>query len=44
MTTSVAFDKSLIAPCGINCGTCLANLRVKKVDLPKLWGNFKRPQ
>lgn len=29
MTTIVSFDKSLIAPCGINCGTCMANLRAK---------------
>jgi ribosomal protein S27AE len=27
MTTSVTFDRSLIAPCGINCGTCMAYLR-----------------
>jgi hypothetical protein len=25
----VTFDKSLIAPCGMNCGTCLAYLRPK---------------
>jgi hypothetical protein len=29
MITSVTFDKSLIAPCGMNCGTCLAYLREK---------------
>ena len=29
MTTSVTFDKSLIAPCGMNCGTCIAYLRPK---------------
>ncbi len=29
MTLSVTFDKSMIAPCGINCGTCMAFLRVK---------------
>ena len=29
MTTSIAFDKSLIAPCGMNCGTCIAYLRPK---------------
>jgi hypothetical protein len=29
MTTSVTFDKSMIAPCGINCGTCMAFLRDK---------------
>ena len=29
MNTSVAFDKALIAPCGINCGTCIAYLRDK---------------
>jgi len=30
MTTQISFNKSLIAPCGINCGTCMAYLRVKK--------------
>jgi hypothetical protein len=29
MTISVTFDRSMIAPCGINCGTCIAYLRVK---------------
>jgi hypothetical protein len=29
MTTSIYFDRSMIAPCGINCGTCMAYLRVK---------------
>jgi hypothetical protein len=29
MNTSVTFDKSLIAPCGMNCGTCMAFLREK---------------
>jgi hypothetical protein len=29
MTTSVTFDRSLIAPCGMNCGTCIAYLRTK---------------
>jgi hypothetical protein len=29
MNTTVSFDKYLIAPCGINCGTCLAFLRDK---------------
>jgi hypothetical protein len=29
MNTSVTFDKSLIAPCGMNCGTCVAFLREK---------------
>ena len=29
MTPLVSFDKSLIAPCGMNCGTCLAYLREK---------------
>jgi hypothetical protein len=29
MNTSVIFDRSMIAPCGINCGTCLAYLRAK---------------
>jgi hypothetical protein len=30
MKTKVIFDKSLIAPCGMNCGTCMAYLRSKK--------------
>ena len=29
MNSSVTFDKVLIAPCGINCGTCIAYLRNK---------------
>jgi hypothetical protein len=29
MNNSVAFDRSLIAPCGMNCGTCIAYLREK---------------
>jgi hypothetical protein len=29
MATLVSFDRSIIAPCGINCGTCLAYLRDK---------------
>ncbi len=29
MNTSVIFDKTLIAPCGMNCGTCIAWLRDK---------------
>ena len=29
MTSSVAFEKHLIAPCGMNCGTCIAYLREK---------------
>jgi hypothetical protein len=27
MKTSVTFGRSLIAPCGMNCGTCIAYLR-----------------
>jgi len=26
----VKFDRSLIAPCGMNCGTCIGHLREKK--------------
>jgi hypothetical protein len=29
MNAKVTFDKSLIAPCGMNCGTCMAYLRSK---------------
>ena len=29
MTTSVTFDRTMIAPCGMNCGTCIANQRDK---------------
>jgi hypothetical protein len=29
MTTSVIFDRIMIAPCGMNCGTCIAYLREK---------------
>jgi len=30
MKQCVSFDKSLIAPCGMNCGTCIAYIREKK--------------
>jgi hypothetical protein len=29
MKTPETFDRSLIAPCGMNCGTCIAYLREK---------------
>jgi len=29
MRTEVSFERSMIAACGINCGTCMAFLRVK---------------
>jgi ribosomal protein S27AE len=29
MNTAISFDKSLIAPCGMNCGTCIAFFRYK---------------
>jgi len=29
MDTSVKFERSQIAPCGMNCGTCIAYLRAK---------------
>jgi hypothetical protein len=29
MSSQVSFDKFLIAPCGMNCGTCIAYLRDK---------------
>jgi hypothetical protein len=29
MSASVSFNKLMIAPCGINCGTCKAYLRVR---------------
>ena len=29
MRPQVSFDKSLIAPCGMNCGTCIGYLRDK---------------
>lgn len=29
MNTSVIFNRNLIAPCGMNCGTCIAYLRPK---------------
>jgi hypothetical protein len=29
MRPQVSFDRSLIAPCGMNCGTCIAYLRDK---------------
>jgi hypothetical protein len=30
METLISLNKGLIAPCGINCGTCIAYLREKK--------------
>jgi len=30
MKPTVTFDRSLIAPCGMNCGTCIGYLREKK--------------
>jgi hypothetical protein len=30
MEKLIEFDKEMIAPCGINCGTCIAYLREKK--------------
>jgi hypothetical protein len=29
LKSTVTFDRSLIAPCGMNCGTCIAYLREK---------------
>jgi len=29
MRSSVTFERSMIAPCGMNCGTCIAYLREK---------------
>lgn len=29
MKTAVTFDRIIIAPCGMNCGTCIAYLRKK---------------
>ena len=29
MNTSVTFDRILVAPCGMNCGTCIAYMRDK---------------
>jgi hypothetical protein len=29
MKTTVTYDRSLIAPCGMNCGTCIGYLREK---------------
>lgn len=29
MSTSVTFDNTMIAPCGMNCGTCIGYLRNK---------------
>jgi hypothetical protein len=31
MTPSVIFDSSMIAPCGINCGPCMAFLRNRNI-------------
>jgi hypothetical protein len=34
--TSVSFERSLIAPCGMNCGTCIAYMRPKN-KCPGCW-------
>jgi hypothetical protein len=39
MPPHVSFDRSLIAPCGLNCGTCMAYLREKNKCLG-CWVDF----
>ena len=34
--TSVTFERSMIAPCGMNCGTCIAYMRPKN-RCPGCW-------
>jgi hypothetical protein len=38
--TSVTFDRSMIAPCGMNCGTCIAYMRPKN-RCPGCWNEDK---
>ena len=39
MTNTITFDRAFIAPCGINCGTCMAFLRPKNKCLG-CWVDF----
>jgi len=34
--TAVVYERSLIAPCGMNCGSCIAYMRPKN-DCPGCW-------
>jgi hypothetical protein len=38
--TAVAFEKSMIAPCGMNCGSCIAYMRQKN-RCPGCWEEDK---
>lgn len=40
---SARFNRVLIAPCGMNCGTCIAYLRDKK-PCPGCWGTDGKPK
>jgi hypothetical protein len=40
---SAHFNRVLIAPCGMNCGTCIAYLRDKK-PCPGCWGTDGKPK
>ena len=40
---NIHFDKKSIAPCGMNCGTCIAYLRNKK-PCTGCWSNDEKPK
>ena len=44
MSTSVTFDRSMIAPCGMNCGTCIAYLRAKNKCCGCLPASINKPK
>jgi hypothetical protein len=44
MTQSIVFDRSLIAPCGMNCGTCMAYLRDKNKCCGCLQDSLNKPK
>jgi hypothetical protein len=44
MSTSVIFVRSMIAPCGMNCGTCLAYLRPENKCCGCLTASVSKPK
>ena len=38
--TSITFERSMIAPCGMNCGTCIAYMKLKN-RCPGCWEESK---
>jgi hypothetical protein len=44
VNTTITFDKIMIAPCGINCGTCIAFLRPKNKCYGCLPASLNKPK